>query len=50
MGIKTGDDTATWPNFTWIDHSYAIYYGNYQHWGTAMWVQLACLALAAGPH
>jgi hypothetical protein len=34
IGLKTGDDTATWPNFTWIDHSYAIYYGNYQHWGT----------------
>jgi hypothetical protein len=34
IGLKTGDDTANWPNFTWIDHSYAIYYGNNQHWGT----------------
>jgi hypothetical protein len=33
MGLKTGDVFSTWPNFTWIDKSYAIFNGNYQHWG-----------------
>ena len=33
MGLATGMNGAKWPNFTWIDHSKAIYVGLYQHWG-----------------
>ena len=35
MGLISGVPGATWPNFTWIDRTEAIYKGNYQHWGTA---------------
>jgi hypothetical protein len=26
-------DAAMWPNFTWVDHTWATNVGGYQHWG-----------------
>ena len=43
MGLKTGDVFSVWPNFTWVDHSDAVYAGNYQHWGTARCAAMAWL-------
>jgi hypothetical protein len=47
MGLKTGDVFSVWPNFTWIDHTDAIYTGNYQHWGTSRYAGLDGLAAVA---